>query len=347
MFTRPTPADSQMLDFQIDGLNLKEEVEAAMTDFFRQSDVDPHRARAPAILAAHPEVRSLIRRDSSTAWIALAIVVAQTAVAVGLGRYFSGNWLLATAAAALIGAFANHALYVVIHDATHGVVFRAAWGNRLVLLLADLPNVLPGAMAFRSYHLLHHSGRSQYHADPDIPNEWEARIVKNIWWRKILWLFLFPFLQVTRVGRVPAVPLLDGWSLANYCVNLAYAAAIWALAGWTGLIYLFGSFFFATGLHPLGIRWISEHYVLSPGHDTNSYYGPINKVALNIGYHNEHHDFPRVPWSRLPDLKRMAPEFYDDLPAHHSWLKLFYDFLFDGRYWLYSRVVRPDARPTP
>ena len=206
MFTRPTPADSQMLDFQIDGLNLKEEVEAAMTDFFRQSDVDPHRARAPAILAAHPEVRSLIRRDSSTAWIALAIVVAQTAVAVGLGRYFSGNWLLATAAAALIGAFANHALYVVIHDATHGVVFRAAWGNRMVLMLADLPNVLPGAMAFRSYHLLHHSGRSQYHADPDIPNEWEARIVKNIWWRKILWLFLFPFLQVTRVGRVPAVP---------------------------------------------------------------------------------------------------------------------------------------------
>ena len=37
----------------------------------------------------------------------------------------------------------------------------------------------------------------------------------------------------------------------------------------------------------------------------------LNLIALNIGYHNEHHDFPDVPWSRLPQLKQMAPEYYD------------------------------------
>ncbi len=313
-------------------------------DFIRQAGVDPHRERAPTILAAHPNVRNLIGRNPWTAVIGLAIVVVQAAAAIAIGRLWPGGWWQPILAAALFGAFANHALYVVVHDATHGVVFKSPWGNRLVLVLADLPNILPGSMAFRGYHLLHHSGRSQYFGDPDIPSEWEARLVRNIWWRKALWLVVFPFLQATRVGRVPAVPLLDGWALGNYAANFLFAAAIYAVAGWPALIYLFASFWFATGPHPLGIRWISEHYVLGPGHDTNSYYGPINWIALNIGYHNEHHDFPRIPWNRLPELKAMAPEYYNTLPAHHSWIRLFCEFIFDGRYWLFSRVVRPDIQ---
>ncbi len=316
-------------------------------DFLRLDGVDPHRLRAPAILAAHPDARELIGRNPWTAAITLAIVGGQTAVAILIGRWFPGAWWAALIAAACIGAFANHALYVVVHDATHSVIFRSAWANRLVLVLADLPNIMPGSMAFRGYHLLHHSNRSQYYGDPDIPNVWEARLVRNIWWRKALWLMVFPWLQVARIVRVPRIALFDAWALINYATCAAYAVAIWMLAGWTGVIYLFASFWFATGPHPLGARWISEHYVLNPGHDTSSYYGPLNRIALNIGYHNEHHDFPRIPWNRLPRLRAMAPEFYDPLPAHESWSKLFFNFIFDSRYWLYSRVVRPDHATAP
>jgi sphingolipid delta-4 desaturase len=316
-------------------------------DFIRMDGLDPHRERAPAILAAHPEARDLIGRNPKTALIGFAIVAAQTIVAIALARAFPDGWIIAIAAAAMFGAFCNHALYVVVHDATHSVVFKSAWANRLVLLGADLPNIMPGSMAFRGYHLLHHSGRSQYFGDPDIPNDWEARLVRNIWWRKALWITLFPWLQAFRIRRVPRIALFDAWAIANYATCVAYAVGIWVLGGWTGVLYLFASFWFATGPHPLGARWISEHYVLKAGHDTNSYYGPINHIALNIGYHNEHHDFPRVPWNRLPELTAMAPEFYKPLPAHRSWNRLLLTFIFDRDYWLYSRVVRPTPETLP
>jgi sphingolipid delta-4 desaturase len=63
-------------------------------------------------------------------------------------------------------------------------------------------------------------------------------------------------------------------------------------------------------------------------------------VAFNVGYHNEHHDFPSIPWNRLPRIKSSAPVFYDSLASHKSWTKLFFRFLFDREISLYSRIVR-------
>src|ERR1043166_525479 len=71
-----------------------------------------------------------------------------------------------------------------------------------------------------------------------------------------------------------------------------------------------------------------------------SYYGPMNRVALNMGYHNEHHDLPSIPWNNLPKLRAMAPEFYNNLKYHSSWSRLLFQFVFDKRYSLYSRVER-------
>jgi sphingolipid delta-4 desaturase len=97
---------------------------------------------------------------------------------------------------------------------------------------------------------------------------------------------------------------------------------------------------FSVGLHPLGARWIQEHYTQDPVQETFSYYGPLNLLALNVGYHNEHHDFPSIPWNRLPQLRAMAPEFYDSLKSHTSWSRLLWEFVFNPRYSLHSRVLR-------
>ena len=76
---------------------------------------------------------------------------------------------------------------------------------------------------------------------------------------------------------------------------------------------MLASLFFSVGLHILGARWIQEHYLLHPPQETYSYYGPLNLVAFNVGYHNEHHDCPSIPWNKLPTIRKIAPEFYENL----------------------------------
>lgn len=58
-------------------------------------------------------------------------------------------------------------------------------------------------------------------------------------------------------------------------------------------------------------------------------------------------DLVTIRWSRLPEVRRIAPEFYNSLRAHQSWTALLLRFLRDQRVSLFSRAVRDpvEARP--
>jgi sphingolipid delta-4 desaturase len=308
-----------------------------------------HIERRREILKAHPEIRTLIGRDRMTAWITICVVAGQICLAGLFGALGLHYWWVALIGAYTIGVFANHAMFVVIHDAIHNLVFKDGRLNKLTAILADLPNAFPTAMGFRSYHIKHHSHLSSYDYDADVPSDWEARLVGNRWYMKAGWLFFFAAFQLLRISRLKgAVPgIFSRWSMINIGAIVVCDVLVLLLLGPNALLYLFASFWFSVGLHPLGARWIQEHYASAPGQGTFDYYGPLNRIQLNIGYHNEHHDFPDIPWSRLPELKAMAPEYYDGLHAHYSWTKLFFEFLFNPRYSLHTRTENMPERPLP
>lgn len=317
---------------------------AVREGFIPASKDRPHPQRRRDILAAHPEVASLFRPDPITAVIIVAVVLGQTAIAAVFGHLGLHYWWLLLIAAYCIGAFANHAMFVAIHDAVHNAIFESPTLNKWFAIIADLPNAFPTAMGFRCYHMKHHSHLGDYDYDADLPSQWEARLVGNRWYGKALWLFFFPVMQLVRLNRLRGtVPMGGRWTYINAAVIIVYDLAVLYFLGAGALLYLFASFWFSVGLHPLGARWVQEHFTFDPTQETYDYYGPLNKLALNIGYHNEHHDFLEVPWTKLPKLKQMAPEFYDHLATHPSWTGLFFEFIFDKRYTLFSRVDRSAA----
>lgn len=102
-----------------------------------------------------------------------------------------------------------------------------------------------------------------------------------------------------------------------------YIGSAYYYAGPGAVLYMLCATFLGSGLHVSAIHFVAEHYLLTDEsfasnnpadcQDTFSYYGPINYVLYNGGYHVEHHDFPRISWQNLPRLREIAPEFYDTL----------------------------------
>ena len=306
-------------------------------DFFHTDTVEPHKQRTKDILAGHPEIRKLIGRNPFSFILVLFVVLLQFTIAFVLKDQV---WWTALIVAFIIGAFANHCLFVLIHEAAHKLIFKKSSLNIVAGIIADLPNVVPSSVSFRSYHLKHHSFQGNYKLDADLPSRWEARLIGNTPFGKILWEILFPVFQALRPPRLKEIKFINGWTAVNMIIVFGIDVIVIIFLGWTSILYLVFSFAFSIGFHPLGARWIQEHYLVNPPQETYSYYGPLNILALNVGYHNEHHDFPSIPWNRLPELKKLAPEWYDNLVYHKSWFKLWIRFLFDPKISLFSRMER-------
>ena len=71
-----------------------------------------------------------------------------------------------------------------------------------------------------------------------------------------------------------------------------------------------------------------------------SFFYYVCRTNWNVGYHNEHHDFPKIPWSRLSKVKKIAPEFYDNLPSYNSYLWVMWKYITDPTVGPWSRVKR-------
>jgi sphingolipid 4-desaturase/C4-monooxygenase len=189
--------------------------------------------------------------------------------------------------------------------------------------------------------------------DADLPTAVEAFFLDSLFGKAFFCTFQI-FFYAIRPMAVYRIPFTSIHAL-NIVIQLLfdYVLVTSPYFGTSSLLYLLLSSFLAGSLHPLAGHFIAEHYVYEPVTkeatnpkngvpipETFSYYGPLNVLAYNVGYHNEHHDFPAVPWTRLPKLHALAEEFYANLPSHSSWPMALWRFVFDENVGLRCRVKR-------
>eukprot|EP00730_Choanoeca_flexa_P013788 TRINITY_DN5711_c0_g1_i2.p1 TRINITY_DN5711_c0_g1~~TRINITY_DN5711_c0_g1_i2.p1 ORF type:complete len:344 (+),score=38.82 TRINITY_DN5711_c0_g1_i2:583-1614(+) len=149
------------------------------------------------------------------------------------------------------------------------------------------------------------------------------------------WFFYFPLSNLREMC----------YAMVDLAATTAVYNTVHSLAGVKGLAYLGLSTAFSMGLagHPLLAFWIAQHVCESPpslngdimsadehrylwshvedtwqpsyqftAQPTLSYYGSSlwNWLTMNELLHVEHHDFQHIPWTKTPQLSRLAPEFY-------------------------------------
>lgn len=293
------------------------------------------------ILKDHPEIRQLFGHEPLTAVIGIGLSAINFWVMTWISDCSSlVYWFLTWAVSGTI----NHSLQLVNHDISHNLAFgpENINANLALGIFANLVSGVPSSVAFRYYHYDHHMKQGVDGEDTDITSKAEIKAFRSTF-GKFLWVLCMPFFYAVRPlvikPRPPTVP-----QIINFVVQVSFNAWVYKEYGaWALGYFVFGALL-GIAFHPCAGHFIAEHFEFMKGFETYSYYGSCNFFNLCVGYHNEHHDFPKVPWSRLHKVKEIAPEYYDHLPHHTSYLKMYYHFLFDDNIGTWSRVKRENKR---
>lgn len=212
------------------------------------------------------------------------------------------SWMEIFVVAYVVSGTLNHSLSLGLHECAHNLAFGAArpFMNRCIGFFANLPLGVPASITFRKYHLDHHKYQGDSQIDVDLPTRIEAILFSSPI-GKFLFVLLQPLFYTLRPVFVLPKPVV-GLELVNWAIQITFDLIIYTLFGPKALAYLLLGTILGLGLHPIAGHFIAEHYVFIKGYETYSYYGPLNLITFNVGYHNEHHDFPNIPGYRLPEV---------------------------------------------
>ncbi|XP_055465842.1 sphingolipid delta(4)-desaturase DES1-like [Psammomys obesus] len=296
-----------------------------------------HRNRRREILAKYPEIKSLMKPDPNLIWIITMMVLAQL-LAFYLVKNLGWKWVLFCAY--VFGGSINHSLAIASHEISHNFPLghhKALW-NRWFGIFANLPLGVPYSISFKKYHMDHHRFLGTDGMDVGVPHDVEGLFFCTTF-RKLVWITFQPLFVIFRLLFINRKQI-SYLEIINVVVQITFDIIVYYVFGIKSLVYMLAAFLLGLGLHPISGHFIAEHYMFLKGHETYSYYGSLNLLTFNVGYHNEHHDFPNVPGKNLPLVRKIAAEYYDNLPHHSSWFKVLYDFVMDDTMSPYSRRKR-------
>jgi sphingolipid delta-4 desaturase len=296
---------------------------------------EPHLTRRKAILAKYPQIKELYGPDIKLFPVVITLVAIQLFFAANQSVFTTWQWWLA---AYVVGGTINHSLSLANHELAHNLCFHETMWNELLAMVANFAQGLPSCITFKKYHLEHHYYQGVDQIDVDIPSELEGKFFDNTP-KKIIWTLLQPFFYALRPLVVKPKPA-NSMEIVNWIVVVLFNIAFGSMFGGKAIGYNIVSTLLGMGIHPAAGHFIAEHYEFVKLQETYSYYGPLNLLSFNVGYHNEHHDFPKVAGINLPKVRAIAPEFYEDLSFHQSWIKVIWDYITLDYVGPYSRIKR-------
>jgi len=321
---------------------------SAAGDFTWSKLGEPHKIRVNQMKQNHPELYEQIENliiNEGTEPLTFPIVLLILAIQFSMAYYLrNAEWYVLLPCAYIVGGTANHSLQLAVHELSHDLCFSGTWKNRLLAIVANLPTGFPSGQTFRPYHMDHHNYQGSDGIDTDIPCWIETTFVTNML-SKIIWLMCQPLCYALRPMLIKPQPF-GYWEGLNWLVQVAFNAAVIYFFGLKAFTYFVAGTLLGLGLHPSAGHFVAEHYEFVSGQETYSYYGPANFFNFNVGYHNEHHDFPKVPWSKLPKVREIAPMYYDNLPCYTSYItEVFWPYITDPDMGVFCRIKRdPTAK---
>mmetsp|Transcript_7048 Transcript_7048/g.10404 ORF Transcript_7048/g.10404 Transcript_7048/m.10404 type:complete len:389 (+) Transcript_7048:105-1271(+) len=327
--SKSAPAESPTL------LREREEKMKEEPKFHWDHSGNPHDRRRAEVLKAHPEVKTLFGIDRMTKYKVAATIFFQV---FSIHLLKGAPWYTWAFCCYTICGLINHMVSLSLHEISHNLAFKKVWHNRLLGIISNLTMGIPAFSSFKRYHMEHHRYQGEVGVDPDLPLNFEGWFFSTPA-KKALWVFLQPAFYALRPMLTNPKPP-GKWEFINISFALTFDGAILYFFGLPGILYLLLGTLLGLGLHPMSGHFLSEHMVMCEGQETFCYYGPLNWLGYNVGYHIEHHDFAYIPVKNLPQVRVMAPEYYDTLGHYHSFLKVLYDFIFDEKLSPYSRTKR-------
>lgn len=272
--------------------NWKRSIPYVDKDFTHDTRDDPHLKRKLNILKAHPEIQNLEGYDQWSIPITLLAVGINLLFAYYWGRVWEFSLIPFLISVYIVGGSMTHIIGVILHEATHNAMHPDPNVNKLMLFVSNLIIPVPIGASFRRYHFEHHTYQGVEGKDPDLPLKWEISLIKGSTLKKLLFLSIYPFMYMIRGASFGK--MISKLEFYNICFTIVSDLVLYHFWGVKSLIYLMASLWIGYSFHPAAAHFIQEHYTYFDKQETFSYYGPLNWVFLNIGFHNEHHDFPKV-----------------------------------------------------
>jgi sphingolipid delta-4 desaturase len=268
-------------------------------DFIWEYNDEPHATRRREILAKYPQMKKLFGYDWRTSIQFTLTVLIQIFMAYTVRDM---SWKELFVLTYVVSGTLNHSLSVGLHEISHNLVFgpHRPLANRLLGFFANLPMGVPAFITFKKYHRDHHKYLAVADYDPDLPTQFEAKLFSSPM-GKMLYVGLLPLTYSIRPLVVMPKKIIIS-EVQNAVIQIAFDALILYFFGFKSLFYLVIGTLLGLGFHPISGHFIAEHYVFVKGYETYSYYGPLNLITFNVGYHNEHHDFPNIPCYRLGEV---------------------------------------------